>query len=160
MVPGAPRRRKSIDFAARKAPPAGKFCRQISWLRLGQNLGDNSEMAAEPQKEVPMSDGDQIYYHVQSVIFRWCGAAAGTYGSAAALQDLWSQAYSDVDYDSEGIHRLLSRVYDDPLFQECAQAHELTPGMFVAGGEIQTVDDLYSSLTPCANPALGFTSSG
>ena len=41
------------------------------------------------------------------------------------------------------------QLYQDPIFGPCPAAHEMTPGEFLTGGDIQTVRTVYNRLLGC-----------
>jgi hypothetical protein len=88
-------------------------------------------------------------YHLKIAIYRWCGATTDKYVPASNLRDIWSANVPQVPYEPEGIRRLGQSIYADPMFQGCIAAHNLTPGEFAKGGDVQTVGQLYARLLPC-----------
>jgi hypothetical protein len=93
---------------------------------------------------------NQAEYHLKLVINLWCGAAPAEYTLDAQLRDVWAMKVPDLDYDTYAVTRLLSQIYEDPLFKACPAAQELTPGLFITGGGIQTVNTLLVQLMSCA----------
>jgi hypothetical protein len=93
---------------------------------------------------------NQAEYHLKLVINLWCGAVPSQYSLDAQLRDIWAMQVPNLDYDTFAITRLLTQIYQDPLFKGCPAAHNLTPGLFMAGGGIQTVNTLLLELLPCA----------
>ncbi len=93
---------------------------------------------------------DQVAYHLELAIYRWCGLQPPAYGPGDLLGSLWLK-FSSAPYIPTGAAALMSSLYTDPFFQSCPRAQELTPGMFGAGGTIQTVSDLYFFLRPCGD---------
>lgn len=94
---------------------------------------------------------NQAEYHLKLVINLWCGAVPSQYSLDSQLRDIWAMQVPNLDYDTYAITRLLSQIYKDPLFGICSAAHNLTPGLFITGGGIQTVNTLLVELLSCAN---------
>jgi hypothetical protein len=94
---------------------------------------------------------NQAEYHLKLVINLWCGAVPSEYKLDAQLRDVWAMKVPNLDYDTYAVTRLLSQIYQDPLFKTCPAAQELTPGLFITGGGIQTVNTLLVQLMPCAD---------
>jgi hypothetical protein len=92
---------------------------------------------------------DPVQKHVLLAIFHWVGLKPPAYGPSSALGDLWARVFGPA-YLWKGVSALAKTLYQDPFFQGCPRAHELTPTMFGPGGGIQTVADLYIFLRPCA----------
>jgi hypothetical protein len=93
---------------------------------------------------------NQAEYHLKLVINLWCGAVPSQYALDSQLRDIWAMQVPNLDYDTFAITRLLSQIYKDPLFGICPAAHNLTPGLFINGGGIQTVNTLLVELLSCA----------
>jgi hypothetical protein len=94
---------------------------------------------------------NQAEYHLKLVIKLWCGAAPAEYKLDAQLRDVWAMKVLNLDYDTYAVTRLLSQIYQDPLFTTCSAAQGLTPGLFITGGGIQTVNTLLVQLMSCAD---------
>jgi len=91
---------------------------------------------------------DPVEYHLVLAIYRWVGLKPPSYGPSSPLADLWARVYS-APYLWKGVSALVTALYQDPFFQKCPRAHQLTPPMFAPGGGIQTVANLYAFLKPC-----------
>lgn len=97
-------------------------------------------------------------YHLKLAIYRWCGATPDKYLPASNLRDIWSANQPpQILYEMEGIRRLGASIYADPMFQGCTAAHNLIPGEFVKGGDIQAVGQLYTRLLPCEPSPIALT---
>lgn len=90
-------------------------------------------------------------YHLKLVIWHWCGATPDKYVPDSQLRDIWGGNVPQVLYEPEGIRRLFVTLYSDPFFAQCPSAHNLRPGEFVKGGDLQTVMQLYTRLLACGN---------
>ena len=91
-----------------------------------------------------------VQYHLIVAINRWVGLKPPSYGPSSSLEELWARVYA-VPYRWKGVTKLVKALYQDPFFQTCPTAHELTPQMFSETGNIQTVGHLYFSLKPCGD---------
>lgn len=96
-------------------------------------------------------------YHLKQAIYRWCGATPDKYVPASKLCDIWAANVPQLGYEMEGIRRLGASIYADPMFQGCTAAHNIVPGEFVKGGDIQTVEQLYARLLPCESGPIALT---
>ena len=66
---------------------------------------------------------------------------------ATVLQALWNRRHlGSIPYDPDGIDRLIDAVQSDNFLQANSQANQLSHGMFVNGGGIQTEGDLHDFL--------------
>jgi hypothetical protein len=93
----------------------------------------------------------QVEDHLKLVILKWCGAVPSEYSEDAQLRDIWNFKVANLDFDTDAISPLLSKIYSDPIFQDCPAAHTLTPGLFMTGGAIQTFSTLLVNLASCGN---------
>lgn len=91
---------------------------------------------------------DPVQYHLILAIYRWVGLKPPSYGPSSSLGDMWETVYGP-SYLWKGVSALAKTLYQDPFFQACPRAHELTPALFGPGGGIQIVSDLYMFLKPC-----------
>jgi len=96
---------------------------------------------------------NQVAYHLTNAIYRWCGLQPGQYGPTLPLSNIWATT-SGSPYLWNGVNALLTEIYNDPFFNNCPAAHNLTQTMFGAGGGIRTPQDLYLSLKSCENTPM------
>jgi hypothetical protein len=92
-----------------------------------------------------------VEYHLKLVLLYWCGAKPDQYTPDSYLRDIWEGRVPQVPYEPEGIKQVFQRLYADPVFLSCPAAHNLQPGEFLKGGDLQTVRQLYMRLLPCGN---------
>jgi hypothetical protein len=90
-----------------------------------------------------------VQYHLLLTIHLWCGATPNQYTIDSQLRDIWSSHVPGVPYEPTGIQRFMFQMYQDPLFGPCPAAHNMTPGEFVTGGDLQTVNSVYIRLLAC-----------
>ncbi|MGD0734853.1 MAG: hypothetical protein ABR976_06885 [Terracidiphilus sp.] len=90
-----------------------------------------------------------IEYHLKLTISLWCGANPTQYTIDSQLRDIWTAHVPGLAYEPVGIQRFMYQMYADPLFGACSAAHNMTPGEFVTGGDLQTVRSVYVRLLGC-----------
>jgi hypothetical protein len=90
-----------------------------------------------------------VEYHLKQVIYRWCTATPNQYVVDSVLRDIWSAHVPQIPYEPEGIKKFFVTLYQDPFFLNCTAAHHMTPGEFLAGGDLQTVKQVFTRLLPC-----------
>jgi len=90
-----------------------------------------------------------VQYHLLLTIRLWCGATPDQYTIDSQLRDIWAAHVPGLAYEPIGIQRFMYQMYQDPLFGPCPAAHNMTPGEFVTGGDLQTVRSVYIRLLPC-----------
>jgi len=90
-------------------------------------------------------------YHLKLAIWHWCGATPDKYVPDSKLRDIWAGNIPAIPYEPEGIRRFFVTIYGDPFFAGCPSAHNLRPGEFVQGGDLQTVAQIYVRLLACGN---------
>ena len=91
---------------------------------------------------------DPLLVHLEAAIYRWCRVPP-PYGPGRRLVDLWVRGMGTaVAYYPVGVDRLISNLYQDPGFNMCPRAQQLTRNVFLPGGLI-TVGQLYNFLDPC-----------
>ncbi len=94
---------------------------------------------------------NQVEYHLKLTIYLWCGATPAQYSIDSQLRDIWSSHIPGLAYEPIGIQRFMYQMYQDALFGPCPQAHNMTPGEFLTGGDLQTVKSVYTRLLPCGS---------
>ena len=99
-------------------------------------------------------------YHLKQVIWHWCGATPDQYVPDSQLRDIWTGRIPQIPYEPEGIRRLFVALYQDPFFANCTAAHNLRPGEFLKGGDLQTVKQLYVRLLNCGMSPINFNEEG
>jgi hypothetical protein len=97
---------------------------------------------------------DPVAHELQLVIYRWCGASPTQYSINSQLRDIWASHVPAVAYEPMG-QRFFQTLYSDPLFSGCTAAQSLTPGELLTGGDLQTVQSIYTRLLPCEPPTFG-----
>lgn len=100
-----------------------------------------------------------IQYHLALVINRWCGTVPTGYTGDSQLRDIWSGRIPGLPYEPTGIQRFIYTLYQDPIFGLCPAAHQMTPGEFVSGGDLQTVKSVYVRLLSCGTTGPNLTAS-
>lgn len=81
------------------------------------------------------------------VLDRWSNQETGTLTRATVLERRWDLRHlGSIPFDPDGIDRLIDRIQNDAIFQNIAQANQLSHGMFVSGGGIRTEGDLHDFL--------------
>jgi hypothetical protein len=97
-----------------------------------------------------------VEYHLKLAIYLWCGASPSQYTIDSQLRDIWGAHVPGLPYEPTGIQKFMYQMYQDPLFGPCAAAHNMTPGEFVTGGDLQTVKAVYVRLLACGTvPGVG-----
>jgi hypothetical protein len=99
------------------------------------------------------SDMNPVEYHLLLTIHLWCGATPNQYTVDSQLRDIWTSHIPGLPYETNGIQRFMYQLYQDPIFGPCPAAHDMTPGEFVTGGDLQTVKSVYVRLLPCGAAA-------
>jgi hypothetical protein len=99
-------------------------------------------------------------YHLKQAIWHWCGATPDQYVPDSQLRDIWTGRIPQLQYEPEGIRRLFVALYQDPFFSNCTAAHNLRPGEFLKGGDLQTVGQLYVRLLNCGMSPVNFNAEG
>src|SRR6478672_1330665 len=100
-------------------------------------------------------------YHLKLAIWHWCGVTPDKYVPDSELRAIWAgNVPGQILYEGEGIRRLFVKLYGDPFFAQCPSAHNLRPGEFVKGGDLQTVMELYKRFLACGNIPISPTSEG
>jgi hypothetical protein len=94
---------------------------------------------------------NQVEYHLKLTIYLWCGATPQQYTIDSQLRDIWAAHIPGVGYEPVGIQRFMYQLYHDALFGPCAAAHNMTPGEFLTGGDLQTVKAVYGRLLNCGS---------
>jgi hypothetical protein len=96
-----------------------------------------------------------VQYHLLLTINLWCGATPSQYTIDSQLRDIWTAHVPGLSYEPSGIQRFMYQMYQDALFGPCPAAHNMTPGEFVTGGDLQTVKSVYVRLLACGTVAAG-----
>lgn len=86
---------------------------------------------------------------VDQAVENWCGLEPIDYAPTDALSTLWGRSGRQGAYEDIGIRSLIHCVRQENVFNGCAQAKEMTVGMFRAGGGLQTKRDLFKHLENC-----------
>jgi hypothetical protein len=94
---------------------------------------------------------NQVEYHLKLTIYLWCGATPPQYSIDSQLRDIWGSHIPGVAYETAGIQRFMHQMYQDALFGPCPAAHNMTPGEFITGGDLQTVKSVYTRLLGCGS---------
>lgn len=94
---------------------------------------------------------NQVEYHLKLTIYLWCGATPVQYSVDSQLRDIWAAHIPGLAYETAGIQRFMQFMYQDALFGPCPAAHNMTPGEFVTGGDLQTVKAVYGRLLGCGS---------
>ena len=90
-----------------------------------------------------------VEYHLKLTIYLWCGATPTQYVIDSQLRDIWAAHVPGLPYEPNGIQKFMYQMYQDALFGPCPAAHQMTPGEFVTGGDLQTVKAVYVRLLGC-----------
>lgn len=90
-----------------------------------------------------------VEYHLKLIIYLWSGATAQQYSIDSQLRDIWNAHVPGLLYESVGISQFMHKMYQDPVFGPCPAAHDMTPGEFLTGGDLQTVKAVYVRLQGC-----------
>lgn len=98
-----------------------------------------------------------IEYHLTPTIYLWCGASPNGYSVDSQLRDIWSANVPGLPYEPAGIQKFMYQMYRDQIFGPCPAAHNMTPGEFVTGGDLQTVKSVYVRLLGCGVPPTTIT---
>jgi hypothetical protein len=99
-------------------------------------------------------------YHLKLAIYHWCGALPTQYVPDSLFRDIWTGKIPQISYEPEGIRRLFVALFEDPFFANCTAAHNLVPGEFVKGGDLQTVRQLFVRLVNCGAGPITFSAAG
>jgi hypothetical protein len=99
-------------------------------------------------------------YHLKLAIWHWCAASPDQYVPDSLFRDIWGGKISQIPYEPEGIRRLFVALMQDPYFANCTAAHNLRPGEFLKGGDLQTVKQLFIRLLNCGTTPVNFNSQG
>jgi hypothetical protein len=90
-----------------------------------------------------------VEYHLKLTIYLWCGAKPAQYSIDSHLSDIWTAQVPGLAYDTVGVQKFMQTMYQDALFGPCPAAHNMTPGEFLKGGDLQTVKSVYVRLIAC-----------
>ena len=89
---------------------------------------------------------DRVQVEVERVMTSWCDAEPGTYNAQKPLEGLWLDRFgTSSPYVPRGIVKLVNKIRDNQYFEDC----NVSEGLFMPGGGVQTVGDLTFFLGPC-----------
>lgn len=90
---------------------------------------------------------EKVQIEVERVITSWCDAEPGTYTAKKPLEGLWLDKFgTSSPYVPRGVVKLVNKIRDNQFFEDCS----VSEGLFMPGGDVQTVGDLTFVLTPCS----------
>jgi len=102
----------------------------------------------------------QVEYHLKLAFWYWCAANPSQYTPDSNLGAIWQAHQAAIPYQPDGVKRLYLTLMNDPVFQNCTAVHNLIPGEFYVGGDLQTVKQLFVRLLICEPPPVDPTSTG
>jgi hypothetical protein len=92
---------------------------------------------------------DRISDGLQHAIDEWLDVEGASAGPGQRLEDLWVEEKGIVTpYQPDGVRRLIGKVQDESVFEDCERARNLDPGQF-GPTRIDTFGDLVDHLVPC-----------
>lgn len=92
---------------------------------------------------------DAVSDGLNHVIDEWLDVEGSSFGAGKRLEDMWVEEKGVVTpYQPDGVLRLIDKVQDEPVFEECQRAMELETGHF-GPSRIDTFGDLFDHLFPC-----------
>lgn len=92
---------------------------------------------------------DNLMINIDDALNKW-SPEHNDYTSATSLKNMWVESgHHAWDYIPKGAENLISEIQVKDFFKDCEKARNLKVRMFDAGGEVQTVGNLYEELYYC-----------